>query len=483
MASDDERLLLQEAEVADYAVAENNFSHFVQGAWDVLEPQTDLLWNWHHDLICEYLTAAERGEIRRLIINIAPRSTKSLLATVSFPDWVWTKRPSDRFIFGSYAETLATKHSLLRRNLIESPWYQRGWSSKFSLLGDLNKKTEFANDKTGQMKAVGIKGSITGEGGDYIIIDDPHNPKGAESDADREATLLNFDLAWSNRLNNKKTGRIILIMQRLHDQDLTGHLIAKNLGYEVVKIPTVCEEKTTIIFPLSKHEIVREKDSLLHPERDGPEEIEQARKDLGSYGFSGQHQQEPAPKTGEIIKLHWLKFYKELPLRFDKKIIVADLTYEDGEKNDFTVVECWGSIGSKVYLIDQIRDQMGFGAQLRAITSMKVRHPDAYKVKIEKKANGAAVIETVQGAIMGVIPYSPHTSKAVRLEAVSTLYEAGNIYYPDESIAPWIAQNVKELLRFGRTKHDDTVDCASMALDDFRESIAAAERLLSLIKR
>lgn len=239
MKNDVENTLYRDAELLDYELSESHLSHFVQGAWDVLEPTTDLLWNWHHDLICEYLTAAEQGEIRRLIINIAPRSTKSLLATVSFPDWIWTKTPSARFLFGSYAETLSTKHSLLRRNLIESPWYQAGWGHKFHLSGDLNKKTEFANNKTGQMKAAGIKGSITGEGGDYIIIDDPHNPKGAESDADREATLQNFDLAWSNRLNNKKTGRIILIMQRLHHQDLTGHLIAKNLGYEVVKIPTV----------------------------------------------------------------------------------------------------------------------------------------------------------------------------------------------------------------------------------------------------
>ncbi|MBK8202448.1 MAG: hypothetical protein IPK68_09110 [Bdellovibrionales bacterium] len=127
MRSEDDSVLFQEALLADYEMSEAHLSHFVQGAWDVLEPQTELFWNWHHDLICEYLTAAERGEIKRLIINIAPRSTKSLLATVSFPDWIWTKTPSARFLFGSYAETLATKHSLLRRNLIESDWYQGGW--------------------------------------------------------------------------------------------------------------------------------------------------------------------------------------------------------------------------------------------------------------------------------------------------------------------------------------------------------------------
>ncbi len=480
MKSDDENALYREAVLADYEMAEEHLSHFVQGAWDVLEPQTELFWNWHHDLICEYLTAAERGEIKRLIINIAPRSTKSLLATVSFPDWIWTKTPSARFLFGSYAETLATKHSLLRRNLIESDWYQGGWGRKFSLAGDLNKKTEFANNKTGQMKAAGIKGAITGEGGDYIIIDDPHNPKGAESDADREATLQNFDLAWSNRLNNKKTGRIILIMQRLHHQDLTGHLIAKNLGYEVVKIPTVCERKTIVTFPLSGKEILREAGSFMHPERDGYEEIEQAKKDLGSYGFAGQHQQDPSPRSGGIIKRAWIKYYKEIPGDLEEKIIVADLTYKDAKTSDFTVVEVWGRKGSNLYLIDQIRDRMGFPQQIQAIKTMSVRHPDAIAKLIEEAANGAAVIQTLQDEIMGIVPFKPQTGKDARLAAVSPIYEAGNVYYPDPTIAPWVGTNVEEVVSFPNAAHDDTVDCASLAIMRLRET--SSKRLEMLLQ-
>lgn len=480
MKSDDERTLLQDALLADYEMAESHFSHFVQGAWDVLEPQTDLLWNWHHDLICEYLTATALGQIKRLIINIAPRSTKSLLATVSFPDWIWIKRPSDRFLFGSYAETLATKHSLFRRNLIESEWYQAGWGDRFKLSGDLNKKTEFANDKTGQMKAAGIKGSITGEGGDYIIIDDPHNPKGAESDADREATLQNFDLAWSNRLNNKKTGRIILIMQRLHHQDLTGHLIAKNLGYEVLKLPSVCEKKTIITFPISGRELIRTPGEFMHPQRDGFEELEQAKKDLGSYGFAGQHQQEPSPRSGGIIKRAWIKYYKELPDNLEEKIIVADLTYKDAKAADFTVIEVWGRKGSSMYLIDQIRDRMGFPAQVQAIKTMSARHPDAIAKIIEEAANGAAVIQTLQGEIMGIVPFKPQTGKDARLAAVSPIYEAGNVFYPDPTIAPWVGTNVEEVVSFPTAAHDDTVDCASLAIMRLRET--SSKRLEMLLK-
>lgn len=480
MKSDDERTLLQDALLADYEMAESRFSHFVQGAWDVLEPQTDLLWNWHHDLICEYLTATALGQIKRLIINVAPRSTKSLLATVSFPDWIWTKRPSDRFLFGSYAETLATKHSLFRRNLIESDWYQAGWGDRFKLSGDLNKKTEFANDKTGQMKAAGIKGSITGEGGDYIIIDDPHNPRGAESDADREATLQNFDLAWSNRLNNKKTGRIILIMQRLHHQDLTGHLIAKNLGYEVLKLPSVCEKKTIITFPISNRELIRRPGEFMHPDRDGHEELEQAKKDLGAYGFAGQHQQDPSPRSGGIIKRAWIKYYKELPDNLEEKIIVADLTYKDAKAADFTVIEVWGRKGSSMYLIDQIRDRMGFPAQVQAIKTMSARHPDAIAKIIEEAANGAAVIQTLQGEMMGILPFKPQTGKDARLAAVSPIYEAGNVFYPDPTIAPWVGTNIEEIVSFPTAAHDDTVDCASLAIMRLRET--SSKRLEMLLK-
>lgn len=469
-----------EARAREYELSTRSLNRFVVGAWDVLEPQTQLLWSWHHDLICEYLMAAERGEIRRLIINIAPRSTKSLLATVSFPDWIWTHTPSARFLFGSYAETLATKHSLLRRNLIESDWFQRGWGHKFQLSGDLNKKTEFANNKTGQMKSAGIKGAITGEGGDYILIDDPHNPKGAESDADREATLQNFDLAWSNRLNNKKTGRIILIMQRLHHQDLTGHLIAKDLGYEIVKIPSVCEKKTIVTFPISGRELIREPGDLMHPDRDGHDELEQAKKDLGSYGFAGQHQQEPSPRSGGIIKRAWIKYYKELPDDLEEKIIVADLTFKDAKSSDFTVVEVWGRKGSSLYLIDQIRDRMGFPAQVQAIKTMAAKHPDVIAKVIEEAANGAAVIQTLQGEIMGIVPFKPQTSKDARLAAVSPIYEAGNVYYPDPSIAPWIGTNVEELVSFPTASHDDTVDCASLAIMRLRET--SSKRLEMLLK-
>lgn len=342
-----------ESRYLEYETARHDLDLFVQTSWDILEPQTELKWNWHHDLICEHLQACATGQLRRLIINVAPRSTKSILSTICFAPWLWISDPSLRFLFGSYADALARKHSVLRRNIIQSPWYQAGYGKRFKLADDVNTKNEFANDKTGEMKAAGINGSITGLGGDYLIIDDPHDPQGAESDTERETTIEKFDLAWSSRLNDKKTGRIIVIMQRLHERDLTGHLLEKG-GYTHLKIPTIAEERETIVFPVTKRTVHREPGELMHPDRDGPDQIIQAKKDLGPYGFSGQHQQNPVPKSGGIFRPEMFSFGK-VPDSLTYRFVTADTAYSDREENDFTVFTAWGVDGEQPYILDVFR--------------------------------------------------------------------------------------------------------------------------------
>lgn len=457
---------------ADYQESEKDLSHFFQASWDVLEPETQLFWNWHHDLVSEHLMACDLGEIHRLIINIPPRTTKSLMGTVCFPSWVWTRKPGIRFMFGSYADTLARKHSLLRRDLIQSPWYQGGWKHRFKLAEDQNVKTNFKNDKTGHMISASMLGSVTGEGGDYVIIDDPHNPKKARSDTEREAALMAFDQAWSTRLNNKKTGRIIVIMQRLHEKDLTGHLLAKNAGYVHVKVPQIAEKKTIIVMPLSKTKITREVGDLLDPKREGKAEIEQTKIDLGSYGFAGQQQQDPAPSGGGLLKRKWWKFYKVLPDRLDEKLISMDTTFEDTENSDYVVAQAWGRVGANKYLIDQIRDHMDFVTAVKAFKAFHAKHSDVNSSIIEKKANGPAIISTLSEEIPGLIAYNPEVSKVLRVAAISPQVEAGNVYLPDPSICPWINDFIEECTKFPKGIHDDQVDTMAQALLRFQESAA-----------
>lgn len=460
---------LEEATLEDYIQAENDFSYFFRAAWDVIEPETPLQWNWHHECMAEHLMAVHQGEIKRLIINIPPRTTKSLETTVCFPVWTWLKKPSNRFIFGSYADTLSRKHSLLRRSLIESDWFQTYWNNKFQMRDDQNVKTNFINDKTGHMVSFGMLGSVTGEGGDYVIIDDPHNPKKAASDAEREAAITAFDYSWSTRLNDKKTGRIIVIMQRLHEKDLTGHLLQKNAGYVHLKIPQISEQPTTLIFPLSKKEIIRKPGDLLHPERDGHPEIDQIKKDLGSYGFAAQQQQEPSPAGGGLLKRKWWKFYKELPGKIDEMIISLDTTFKESDNSDYAVAQCWVKSGANKYLVDQVRDRMDFVTMSKAFQAFCYKHPQAHAKIIEAKANGEAIISALKNKIPGLIAFNPKTSKEQRVQAVSPEIEAGNIYLPDPSIAGWIGDFIEECSKFPNAANDDQVDAMTQALIRFQD--------------
>ncbi len=456
---------LEDLEAINYSECERDLGLFVHSAWDVLEPGVRLKWNWHHDLICEHLQAVELGQIQRLIINVAPRSTKSLITTVSFPAWVWLRNPKARFLFGSYADTLATKHSILRRNIIESPWYQTGYSQRFRLSDDVNTKSDFTNNHTGQMKAAGIKGSVIGEGGDYIIIDDPHNPKGAESDLDRESVLQGFDLGWSTRLNDKKTGKIIVIMQRLHDRDLTGHLLEKG-GYTHLKIPSVAEERTTVLFPVSKKTIVREQGEFMHPERDGPAEIEQAKQDLGPYGFSGQHQQDPTPASGGLFKDHMFDFLAP-PDQLEYRFITADTAYTDKQSSDFTAFAAWGFSKGELYLLDLFKRQIN-ASEVEAVAVSFIKRFQQYGFRgayIEPKGHGIYLNQALpkHGVIVpGEVDRREFFSdrkwdKVARASNVVPHLAARRVH-----INPNIPEKesiLSEVLRFPKAPHDDVTDC------------------------
>lgn len=449
----------------NYIKAEKELAHFAKLSWKVLEADTPILWNWHHDLICEYLTACKIGQIKRLVINEPPRMMKSLLVTVNFPVWAWVTQPQKRFIFGSHAATLANKHSLLRRDLIESPWYQKGWADRFVMASDQNMKSDFKNNKTGQMFAAGISGSVTGEGGDFIVIDDALNPKDADSDAERQSVLDSFDLVWSSRLNNKKEGVIIIVEQRVHHRDLSGHVLAKELGYEHLCLPAECEKKTIIVFPLSKQNKIREEGDILHPEREGKVEIERAKKDLGTYGFAGQYQQRPSPKSGGIIKRAWLKnFWRAAPERLDVQIQSWDFAFKATAGSSNVCGTVWGKRGGEFFLLDLISDKLEFTESLTAVKTMSAKHPRALAKLVEAKANGPAVMSVLKTKVPGMIPYDPDTSKEARLSAVSPLFEAGNIWLPDPELCPWVHDYIEELVSFPNAPQSDRVDSTSQAL-------------------
>lgn len=463
----DERL--REMLKADYIAAERSFAHFFKAAWSVLEPKTPLLWNWHHDLICEYLEACAAGQIRNLIINIAPRSTKSLLVTVAYPCWRWLKTPSHRTLFGSWSADLAATHSILRRTLIESWWYQTGYHNKFQFREDVNTKANFANTARGHMKAGAILSPPMGEGGDEIILDDPHNTKQVESDAEREKCLFQYDHGWSSRLNNKKTGNIILVMQRLHEADLTGHLLEKDLGFTHLKIPTIAEERTRVVFPISKRVVTREAGSLLHPSRDGERELAIARKTMGPYGFSGQHQQDPVPATGGMFEVAMFE-YAEVPEKFDYKVITADTAYTEKEESDFTVFSAWGVKGSghsaQMYLVDCWREQIkSTDVEAKAITFIKRHSGYGFRgAYIEPKGHGIYLNQSLPKKSV-LVPSETARKKFFEDRKLDKVERANNAV-PHLTGRKIIVSDkiagredlVSEALKFPKGRHDDFVD-------------------------
>ena len=295
-----------DAEVA--ALAQGSLRRFVSFAWHVLEPATPFVAGWHLDAICEHLEFVSTGEIRNLLINVPPRHMKSLAVCVFWPAWEWIMMPARRWLFASYAQSLSERDSLKCRRLIESPWYQEHWGNRFQLCGDQNTKLRYENDKTGHRIATSVGGAATGEGGDRVVVDDPHNVIDRESDAERCKTLIWWDETMSTRLNDPKNGAKVIVMQRIHEKDLSGHVLAQG-GYDHLYLPAEFEPSRRRVTRVPWADPREQESELLWPERIGAGEIAEFKVRLGPEGYAGQFQQRPAPAGGARFKAEWFRYY------------------------------------------------------------------------------------------------------------------------------------------------------------------------------
>lgn len=460
--ADEERLLAQGL-TADLAT-------FSRGAWPILEPGTPLQWNWHLDYICEHLVLCRQRRIRRLMVNVPPQTMKTRLVSVFYPTWCWSLAPHQRFLAASYSADLSTNHNVERRRIAESDWFQSHWPGKVSFTPDQNRKTEFENTAGGKMSITSPGGTATGRGAHDVICDDLVSADDADSDAHRESANDFFDGTLRTRLSDQISGVFIIVMQRLHEDDLTGHLLAKAAPGEwtVIRLPMIAEEDERWEFPISGRIVERKAGEPLWPSRFPMEVCESIKRDVGSYRWAGQYQQRPAPPEGAIIKRQWIKFYTELPSKFDTKIQSWDCTFKDTSKSDFVAGHVWGMKGGEFYLLDRTHARLDMPATMAAVKGKRAQHPDAQAILIEDKANGPAVIQMLRAEIPGILPINPEGGKESRLRAVSPLFEAGNVYLPDPSIAPWVEDVIAELTVFPNGAHDDDVDAASQALNWLR---------------
>lgn len=439
--------------------AERSLDSFIQQAWSVIEPGTTYINNWHIQLIAEYLHAVNDGEIRRLIINIPPRHMKSIEATVCFPVWTWTQHPERRFIKVSYSDSLSRKHNILSRDIINSPWFQQNWGDRFTLKDDVNRQNEFENNHHGMMYSTSVGGAITGNGADIIIIDDPQNPLMANSETERQNSIDFFKNTLQTRLNDPKTGAFIVIMQRLHENDLTGYILSEDLGYTHLCLPAEAEKKTIITFPKSGKVITREEGDPLNPQRFDRDVLSNLKKSMGSLQYAGQFQQVPAPAEGVIFRREWLgNFYSDGAAPNTNDIQSWDMAFTKSEGSAKVAGFVMGRHKSDIYIKDLINEKMSFTESVAAVRTLAGKWPRARAKVVENKANGPAIVDLLKKEIAGMVEFNPKGSKEERAISVTPYFEAGNIHFPDPKTHPWVHDLIKDLLMFPKGTFKDTTD-------------------------
>lgn len=453
----------------DKELCERSLYEFVKLAWDVVEP-AEFQGNWHIETICEHLEAVTCGDIKNLAINIPPRHTKSMIVSVMWPAWEWTRNPGTKWLFVSYDSGISERDAGKSRQVMSSRWYQRLWGDKYRFLDDENKKRRYRNSAGGQRVSTTVGGAATGEGGDRLVIDDPHNVRNIYSETERRSVIDWWSTVMTSRQNNPQTSRRVLIMQRVHEGDLVGHIKSTAASsWEWLVMPAMFESKTrckTSIFVDPR----KDEGELLWPDRFTPEVMAEIRKGTGPNAFSAQYQQHPSALEGNIFKREWWRFYDRKPSEMapdmDYLFQSWDMAFKETKDSDFVVGQVWGVKGANRYLFDEIRDRMDFVRTKAAVRSLTEKWPEAKRKLVEDKANGPAIISELRNSIIGLIAVEPEGSKESRAYAVTAEIESGNVFLPSPKDCPWVDEFIEEMSSFPKGLHDDRVDTATQALRD-----------------
>ena len=455
-------LMLTPTEYA--ACLRRDLSAFSQRAFYHLNPSTPYLANWHLDLLAAKLEACRRGRITRLIVCVPPRSLKSHCASVALPAWWLGHDPTAQLLCVSYAQDLADKHARDCRSVMTSPWYTALFP-RTCLSREKHALAEFLTTRQGVRLATSVGGVLTGRGADVLIIDDPLKPEEAVSDSQRRKVNDWYSHTLYSRLNRKATGCIILIMQRLHEDDLVGHVL-KYEPWEVVSLPAIAEADEVHRYetPYGRVEHHRRTGEALHPERESVETLLQVKQNLGAYHFAGQYQQTPAPLDGGLVKRDWFRSYRaaELPRRFDQIVQSWDTANKASELADYSVCTTWGLVNRQRYLLDVRRQQVNYPELKRAVLA-NARQWHATVILIEDRASGTQLLQELQAeGLVAVTGIDPVGDKVMRFHAQTAVIEQGRVWLPHE--APWREPLLHELTTFPKSAYDDQVDSVAQAL-------------------
>lgn len=469
------------------ALLSNDQVAFTQACFQTVDPAHEYLHNWHIDCVIEYLQAMQRGEIRRLIINMPPRSLKSITACVAWPAWLLGQNPSEQIVTASYAADLAVKHSVDTRLIMESNWYKRCFPDTV-IAKDQNEKRKFQTTKRGHRKATSIGGSITGDGGDYLILDDPVKPDEALSDVIRKSTNDWIDQTFLTRENDPKTSRALLVMQRLHEDDPSGHLLER--GWEQLLLPAYFEKRT--IIEISNKRWICERDSFLQEDRLGEDELDKKLVELGMYGFVGQYLQRPTPEGGGEFQARYLQYYNNYSRKFTAHGMNVYILYDPAntKKNkeridpDYTAMVVIGLANdNNYYILDLVRDRFNPTERVNklmelhqkwnklsgkpptvAIEQYGMMTDSFYITKEMDERNYRFHIVEVKGSVR----------KEDRIRKLIPLFENTRVYLPKSIMYDSIDGNTydlvevfikEELTVFPVGRHDDMIDAFARILD------------------
>lgn len=436
---------------------------------------------WFHENLCgaleHFLEQVIAGTSPRLIVCAPPRSGKSEIVSVRFPAWALGRYPHLEIIACSYSAELSTTLSRQLQKTIDDELYHDVFPDtclgKSIFVPPEGIKTVRTADHfevyghKGAYTSAGVGGSITGKGAHILIVDDPVKDR----EAANSATIRNKTWDWFTSAAYTRLapgGGVIVMCTRWHCDDLVGRLLANMQAghgetYEHINYPAIAEED----------EEFRKRGEPLHPTRFNLEALERIRRNVGERDWNALYQQRPVPEGGGMFKDSWIRHYRraDLPSRFDKTVISWDMTFNGSRNSDFVVGQVWGRKGGSFYLLDQFRGQWDFVQTVAQFTALSNKWPDVSRKLVEAKANGPAVISALRKDVSGIIPVTPKEGKEARASAISTFWEAGNVYLPDPNEAPWVAREfLPELLSFPAAPHDDQVDAMTQALNDMKRT-------------
>jgi len=503
-SSIDPKLQLIDLSRAD---CEESLYVFYKEAWPYIDPAP---WcdSWAIDAIAEHLQAVVDGEIRKLLINISPRSSKSGLVSVALLPWTWaqpflspTCGAGVPFLYASYANQLSLRDSVKCRRLIESSWYQERWAHRFALTSDQNTKSRFTNDKGGERLITSIDGATTGEGAQILIADDLNAANEAFSEATVKATTDWWDTVASTRLNDPKTGAYIVIQQRLAEDDISGHILEKNRGeWCHLMIPMRYEPERSYPTLIGWKDPRKVAGELMWPERFGEEEVQSLETALGPMIANGQLQQRPEPVGGGVIKRdYWILWEKDTFPMMDFVLASLDTAYTTKTANDYSALTVWGvfspdataqanriidangrpvyadrtytAVAPKVLLCYAWRDRLELHNLVEKVASIcKLLKVDL--LLIEAKAAGLSVGQEIRRLYgdekFGVQFFDPKSQdKLSRLYSVQHLFAEGIVYAPDKK---WADMVISEVAQFPFGKHDDFTDTVSQGMRHLRDN-------------